>query len=85
MQVVGNRLLIQFEELEEKVSDGGIIMKETTKSDVLKAQIKSVGSEADKQLKAGQLVLVPPSRGVPVFDGDIKYHVIEYTDVLVIL
>ena len=79
---LGSRLLIK-PVVEEKRTQGGIVLPETAKEKPMKAQVIEVGKEVeDLDVKAGDMVLYSKYAGTEIKIDDEDYIVVDQDDVL---
>ena len=79
---LGSRLLIK-PVVEEKRTQGGIVLPETAKEKPIKAKVIEVGKEVeDLDVKAGDMVLYSKYAGTEIKIDDEDYIVVDQDDVL---
>ena len=79
---LGKRLLIK-PILEEKKTEGGIVLPDTAKEKPMKAEVIEVGKlEDDIDIKAGDKVIFSKYAGTEIKIDDEEYIIIELDDVL---
>lgn len=77
-----NRVLVSKFKPEEK--KGNLYIPQASQEKPNLAQIIAVGSKANKELKAGQHVIIQEYGGKAVKDGDQEYYLMEDTQILAI-
>jgi len=79
---LGNRLLIK-PIVEEKKSEGGIVLPDSAKEKPQKAEVKEVGKlEEDYDIKVGDKVIFSKYAGTEIKIEDEDYIIIDIDDVL---
>jgi chaperonin GroES len=79
---LGNRLLIK-PIVEEKKSEGGIVLPDSAKEKPQKAEVKEVGKlEEDYDIKVGDKVIFSKYAGTEIKIDDEDYIIIDIDDVL---
>lgn len=79
---LGSRLLIK-PVIEEKRTEGGIVLPETAKEKPMKAKVMEVGKEVeDLDVKVGDKVLYSKYAGTEIKIDDEDYIVIDQDDIL---
>ncbi|RAO99103.1 molecular chaperone GroES [Petrotoga sp. 9PW.55.5.1] len=79
---LGNRLLIK-PIVEEKKTEGGIVLPDSAKEKPQKAEVKEVGKlEEDYDIKVGDKVIFSKYAGTEIKIDDEDYIIIDIDDVL---
>ncbi|MGM5488742.1 MAG: co-chaperone GroES [Nanobdellota archaeon] len=80
---LGNRVLLEREELEEKTK-GGIYIPDTAKEKTYRGKVVAVGDGKDIPVKAGDTVIFESYAGTEITVEDKKYLIMDIKDVLAV-
>ncbi|UCF10028.1 MAG: co-chaperone GroES [Candidatus Bipolaricaulota bacterium] len=83
---LGNRILAQKIEEEERRTAGGIVLPESAKSDkVVRAKVLALGTDESFEVKKGDEILVTSFAGTEIERGEEKLLLVQKKDVLAII